>query len=170
MVHSTGALAWEVGDQIVIASSSNNYAEEDVRTITGVNVQGSETVLALNAPTTYRHYGFVEYYKNGELSIDLRAEVALLNRSIKIQGTQDTDSSFGNRAKIRNHFGEESGYRCACDVHEGSGTISIDSVQFDKMGQTGTLGRYPVHWHVAAAIGPAIVCGTRASRIRTIVA
>jgi hypothetical protein len=145
-----GSNAWQVGDQIVIASSSANYAEEDVRTITGVDVQGSETVLTLNSPTTHRHYGFIEYYKDGQESIDLRAEVALLSRSITIQGTQDTDSRFGNRAR----YGTTSGMNLGIGAHAmfmpGSGTITIDSVQFDKMGQTGQVGRYPIHWHLGA--------------------
>jgi len=143
-----GSLGWEVGDQIVIASSSYDYADEDVRTITGVSVQGNETVLALNSPTSHRHYGNIEYYKNGERSIDLRAEVALLNRSIIVQGTQDTDSNFGNRARYGTTSGRNLGIGGHAMFMPGSGTITIDSVQFDKMGQTGQLGRYPIHWHL----------------------
>ncbi|KAA1259866.1 G8 domain protein [Rubripirellula obstinata] len=143
-----GSQAWEVGDQIVIASSSYDYTEQDVRTITGVSVQGSETVLTLNSPTSHRHYGNIEYYKDGELSIDLRAEVALLNRSIIVQGTQDTDSNFGNRARYGTTSGRNLGVGAHAMFMPGSGTITIDSVQFDKMGQTGILGRYPVHWHL----------------------
>ena len=144
----TGSQAWEVGDQIVIASSTYDYADQDVRTITGVSVQGSETVLTLNSPTTHRHYGFVEEYKNGELSIDLRAEVALLSRTIKIEGTQDTDGFFGNRSKYGTGSGKNLGIGAHAMFMPGSGTITIDSVQFDKMGQTGKVGRYPIHWHL----------------------
>ncbi|WP_160148121.1 GEVED domain-containing protein [Rubripirellula obstinata] len=146
----TGSNAWEVGDEIVIASSSYDYSEEDARTITAVNVQGSETVLTLNQPLSYRHYGQIETYKNGQESIDLRVEVALLNRSIVVQGTQDTDSRFGNRARYGTTAGRNLGIGAHAMFMTGSGNITIDSVQFDKMGQTGQVGRYPIHWHLGA--------------------
>ncbi|MEM9185136.1 MAG: hypothetical protein AAGB00_01415, partial [Planctomycetota bacterium] len=33
-------------------------------------------------------------------------------------------------------------------IMPGSGQITLDSVNFDRLGQAGRLGRYPVHWHV----------------------
>ncbi|TWU28688.1 G8 domain-containing protein [Bythopirellula polymerisocia] len=147
--NSDGTLNWEVGDQIVIASSSNDYADEEVRTITGISVASNRTTLTLNSPLNHRHYGEIEYYRNGELSIDMRAEVALLNRSITIQGTQDTDSSFGNRANYGTGSGKNLGIGAHTMIMPGSGQITIEGTRFDKMGQTGKLGRYPVHWHVA---------------------
>ncbi|TWU60317.1 G8 domain protein [Rubripirellula tenax] len=147
----SGSRAWEVGDEIVIASSSYDYADEDVRTITAVSsASGNRTVLTLNEPLSYRHYGAIESYKDGELSIDMRAEVALLNRSIRIQGTQDTDSNFGNRARYGTTSGRNLGIGAHAMFMPNSGLIAIDSVQFDKMGQTGIVGRYPIHWHLGA--------------------
>ena len=29
-----------------------------------------------------------------------------------------------------------------------AGQVTIDNVQFDRMGQTSRLGRYPIHWHL----------------------
>lgn len=148
---SDGELSWEVGDEIVIASSSYDYSDEEVRTITAVNNTGTTTVLTLDAALDHRHYGEIETYGNDRRTwdIDLRAEVALLSRSITIQGTQDTDVSFGDRA----NYGSESGQNLGVGAHAmfmaGSGQITIDGARFDKMGQTGTLGRYPIHWHVA---------------------
>jgi hypothetical protein len=148
---SDGVLDWEVGDEIVIASSSYDYTDEEVRTINGVSVQGDQTVLTLNAPLAHRHYGQIESYSNPSrtFDIDLRAEVALLNRSITIQGTQDTDNSFGDRANYGTGAGENVGIGAHTMVMSGSGQITVDGVRFDKMGQTGRLGRYPMHWHVA---------------------
>lgn len=148
---SDGQLNWEVGDTIVIASSSYDYSEEEVRTITNVNNTGSQTVLTLDAALDHRHYGEIETYGNGTRTwdIDLRAEVALLNRSITIQGTQDTDNSFGDRAQFGTGPGQNEGVGAHAMFMNGSGQITIDSVRFDKMGQTATLGRYPIHWHVA---------------------
>ncbi|MEM1013683.1 MAG: carbohydrate-binding protein, partial [Planctomycetota bacterium] len=75
---SDGSLNWEVGDQIVIASSTRDYDDQDVRTITAITpLSGDRTRLTLNANLSHRHYGEIETYDNGTRSIDLRAEVAL---------------------------------------------------------------------------------------------
>lgn len=99
---SDGLVNWEVGDEIVIASSNHDYRDEDVRTIVNVTTRGDEVELTLNSPLTHRHYGEIETYANGSESIDLRAEVALLNRNIVIKGleSQDTDNQFGDRANL----------------------------------------------------------------------
>ena len=146
---SDGALNWQVGDQIVVASSDYNYAHEDVRTITAITTQATTSVLTLSSALTYRHYGQIETYSNPSRSwdIDMRAEVALLSRRIKIQGTQDTDSFFGNRANYGTTAGKNLGIGGHVMMLNASGQITLDGVQFDKLGQTGTVGRYPVHFH-----------------------
>lgn len=148
---SDGELSWEVGDEIVIASSSYDYAEEEVRTVTAVNNTGTETILTLDAALNHRHYGEIETYGNGVRTwdIDLRAEVALLSRSITIQGTQDTDNEFGDRANYGSAAGQNLGLGAQTMVMPGSGQVTVDGVRIDKGGQTGRLGRYPMHWHEA---------------------
>ena len=102
-----GIVNWQVGDQIVIASSSYDYMEEDVRTITAIVDNGTGTsTLTLDEALDYRHYGEIEVYGETENAedgttasvetrdLDMRAEVALLSRNVKFQGTaeQDTDN------------------------------------------------------------------------------
>lgn len=214
-----GQVNWDIGDQIVIASSSREYREEEVRTITDIVDQGDETIrLTLNAPLAHRHYGEIETYGvaveadplpgdfnddgvvdavdyavwreslgapsesslsgNGDgangvdagdfslwsrnygataeepidarsWDIDMRAEVALLNRNVRIQGlaSQDTDNAFGDRARF--NAGLSDGFGAHTMIMATAGQVTIDGVQFDRMGQTGRLGRYPVHWHIA---------------------
>lgn len=149
---SDGALNWEVGDQIVIASSSRDYAHEEVRTITAITDLGnSNTQLILNKPLEYRHFGERETYgPNGDKrTIEMRAEVAILNRNIKIQGmaSQDTDINFGDRARFA--AGMAQGVGGNIMVMGSAGRVVLDSVQLNGMGQTGRLGRYPMHWHIA---------------------
>ena len=97
-----GTLNWEVGDKIVIAGN-NHHRQEEVRTITAVNDTGTETILTLDSPLENRHFGEIETYGNGTRTwdIDMRAEVALLSRNVKIKGTnaQDTDIDFDDRAR-----------------------------------------------------------------------
>ncbi|QDT67143.1 G8 domain protein [Planctomycetes bacterium MalM25] len=208
-----GIVDWEVGDQIVIASSSRDYRDEEVRTITAATYQSDQTVLlTLDAPLGERHYGEIETYTrdgvrgdfNGDgvvnaidytlwrdhvgadtenkingagdgqngidaadhgvwadhfggaagpdtrtWDVDMRAEVALLNRNVRIEGlaSQDTDNAFGDRARF--NAGLSDGFGAHTMIMGSAGQITIDSVQFDRMGQTGRLGRYPIHWHLA---------------------
>ncbi len=208
-----GSVNWEVGDQIVIASSSREYDEEEVRTITDLVHQDDATVLiTLDAPLAYRHYGEIERYTrdgvrgdfNGDgivnaadytvwrdhlgaetdnplgglgdgvpgvgagdhdawrdnygatagpdfrtWEVDMRAEVALLSRNVRFEGlaSQDTDNQFGDRARF--NAGIADGFGAHTMIMPTAGQITIDSVQFDRMGQTARQGRYPVHWHIA---------------------
>ncbi len=208
-----GSLNWEVGDQIVIASSTDDYRDEDVRFITAISDQGDGTsLITLNTPLNNRHYGEIESYGDpvslpgdfnldnivdaadftiwqdnlgasdesalngngdgfggvdfadygvwrnnfgetgqggGELQIDLRAEVAVLNRNVKIQGlaSHDTDNQFGDRNRFNAGVGD--GFGGHTMIMASAGQITVDSVQFDRMGQTSRLGRYPIHWHIA---------------------
>jgi len=162
-----GELNWELNDQIVIASSSYDYTEEEVRIITGIVNNGETTTLTLDRPLEHRHYGETEAYENYE--IDLRAEVALLNRNIKIQGleTQDTDVAFGDRdlaieeSRTRPTGLSDAEWESLPENHIANGVgghlmfmgtsgdnIVVDGVQLDRLGQTGTKGRYPIHWHL----------------------
>ena len=166
-----GVLNWEVGDEIVIASSSLDYREEDVRSIVSVNDNGNGTsTIVLDSPLSHRHFGESEAYSNASRSweIDMRAEVGLLRRNVRIQGTaaQDTDDTFGDRANATyvntqrpdfvvggttNEVVQDvtNGVGAHTMIMAGSGQITVDGVQLDLMGQAGRIGRYPIHWHVA---------------------
>jgi hypothetical protein len=147
-----GEVNWEVGDQIVIASSTQDYSDEEVRTITNiVCMANGDVVITLDEALNNRHYGEIETYSNDTRSwdIDMRAEVALLTRNVKIQGlaSQDTDNSFGDRARFDAGTGD--GFGAHTMIMPTAGQITVDNVQFDRMGQTARLGRYPIHWHLA---------------------
>lgn len=150
---SDGQLNWEVGDQLVIASSTRDYSDQEVRTITALTDLGNGTTrLTLDSVLSNRHYGEIETYDNGTRSIDLRAEVALLSRNVRIQGlaSQDTDSNWGDRALFNTgSTGDHRGISGHIMIMSTAGQISVEGVQLDRMGQTGTLGRYPIHWHLA---------------------
>ncbi|MEN1677981.1 MAG: G8 domain-containing protein [Planctomycetota bacterium] len=208
-----GSVNWEVGDQIVIASSSTDYRDEEVRTITAIADRGDGTLLiTLDAALAHRHYGEIERYTrdgvpgdfnsdgvvdaadytvlrdnlgaatenkiagsgdgvNGITTddfqvwrdnfgatagpdfrtweVDMRAEVAILSRNVKFQGlaAEDTDNAFGDRARF--NAGQSDGFGAHTMIMPSAGSVIIDSVQFDRMGQTARQGRYPIHWHIA---------------------
>ncbi|MBU2869920.1 G8 domain-containing protein, partial [Colwellia sp. E2M01] len=153
---SDGALNWQVGDQIVIASSSRNYSHEEVRIISAIDDLGDgNSEIEFNESLNYRHYGEQETYGSADntRTIEMRAEVALLNRNVKIQGlaSQDTDTNFGNRENFNVGVieGDGAGVGGNIMIMGTAGQITLDSVQLNGMGQTGRLGRYPFHWHLA---------------------
>ncbi|NOZ38741.1 MAG: LEPR-XLL domain-containing protein [Planctomycetes bacterium] len=126
-------VTWDIGDEIVIASTTFDMNEAETRTIT--NVVG-QTVF-LDAPLTYTHYGELQNYDNGKgtvYELDERAEVGLLSRSIKIQGDADsTTDGIGGHLMFM----------------PSSGAIQIDGAELYHMGQKSRVARYPVHWHLA---------------------
>ena len=121
---------WEVGDEIVIASTDFDGRQAEKRTITAIN----GNVLMLDSPLIYMHWGKEQIYNNGtrDIVLDERAEVGLLTRNLKIQG--DSSSEL-------NGFGG----------HIMSMTNSISNasnIELYRMGQKSKVGRYPWHWHL----------------------
>ena len=128
-------VTWDVGDEIVIASTSSSMNHTETRVITSVSPD--QKTFGLDSLLLWQHYGELQYYDNGKGTIyelDERAEVGLLSRNIKIQG--DADSAVDG---IGGHL----------MFMASSGPVAIDGVELYHMGQKGLLGRYPVHWHLA---------------------
>lgn len=123
---------WEVGDEIVIASTDFDPHQAETRTLTSV---GSNSV-AFSGGLQNMHYGKLQYYDGGNEILDERAEVGLLTRNIRIEGDMPAGS-----AGIGGH----------CMFHGGS-TVHFSGVELYLMGQRGSLGRYPFHWHNAGNV------------------
>ncbi|MEO1539724.1 MAG: G8 domain-containing protein [Pseudomonadota bacterium] len=134
------AFGWEVGDRIAIASTDFDPDQAEELTITGVSDDG--LTITFEPPLDYMHYGEVDRYDDpdGDVhQLDMRAEVALLSRNVKIQGDVDydpdvplseQDDQFGGHTMVMN-----------------DAEMYVSGTEFAYMGQAGTLGRYPVHWH-----------------------
>jgi hypothetical protein len=122
---TVAATGWQAGDRLVIASSSYDpYAVDEVNII---SVDGNEIVL--DRPLRSAHNGELQDIAGYE--VDERAEVALLNRNIVIQGP-----SYAHRRQAGVHT----------VIMEG-GEARISGVEFRNAGQLGGAGRYPLHWH-----------------------
>lgn len=81
------AVDWEVGDEIIIASSDWNHLHAERRTITAI----SGTTITLNEDLKYTHYSASETYTytdssgaSANESIDMYTEVGLLSRNVVI--------------------------------------------------------------------------------------
>ncbi|MGA0805562.1 MAG: G8 domain-containing protein [Pseudohongiellaceae bacterium] len=121
------ASQWQVGDQIVLASTDYDPRQAEVRSIAAIN----GNTLALDAPLQYMHYGEITY------EVDERGEVGLLTRNIKVQASEDAAETY---------FG---GHIMAMVTSK----LYIDGVELNRMGQHMELARYPIHWHLVGAAG-----------------
>ena len=127
---------WKVGDEILIAPSRLSWSEGEKKTITAI----TNGEITLNSNLAYPHIGEVKTYTrpDGKSWIgDMRAEVGLLSKSIKIQGDA---SSVANK-----HGGH-------IMMHSG-GIAHVEHIELYRMGQVGKLGRYPFHWHLVQEKG-----------------
>ncbi len=123
------AVDWEVGDEIVIASTDFDPHEAEKRMITAISAD--QKTISLDCPLAYKHWGTLQTFDDDTRILDERAEVGLLTRNLKIQGNEASeDNRFGGHMMIMN-----------------TAVVHVSGIQLYRMGQFGVLGRYPFHWH-----------------------
>eukprot|EP00775_Hariotina_reticulata_P007195 gene7195-7409_t len=138
-----GQLNWQPGFTVVIASSSFDARDVDMAIITAVQPLpgGTTTRLLLSSPLQYTHLGVVRRYPGDPRQhvLDMRAEVAVLNRNIVIQGDPSTaDSMFGGH--VLSTWSKRPGLPRP--------TMQLSNVELRQMGQAYQMGRYPIHFHM----------------------
>jgi len=116
------ASQWQVGDEIVLASTDYDPRQAEVRSISAI----SGNTITLDQPLQYMHFGKITF------EVDQRGEVGLLSRNIKVQASEDAAESY---------FG---GHIMAMVTSK----MYIDGVELNRMGQNLELARYPIHWHL----------------------
>lgn len=122
---------WKVGDEILIAPSRLNWNEGEKKSITAI----SNGQITLNSNLTYPHIGALKSYASPDGKSwegDMRAEVGLLSKSIKIQG---------DASSVTNQYGGH------IMMHVG-GVAHVENIELYRMGQKAIMGRYPFHWHL----------------------
>ena len=118
---------WQVGDEIVLASTDYNPRQAETRHITAI----SGNTITLDQPLAYMHFGEITY------GVDERGEVGLLTRNIKVQASEDAAESY---------FG---GHIMAMVTSK----MYVEGVELNRMGQHMELARYPIHWHLVGEGG-----------------
>ena len=153
---------WRVGDSIVVVNSDfydlvgPNDDMNERREIVSIERLDDEEdggfVLArigLDRPLKTSHYGgsgpdtIGSVGGDGGRVVDMRSEVALISRNIRIRGAdpalEGSDNTFGGHVAM----------------HPGATTMALEYVEIGPfMGQAGRLGRYPVHFHRVKKVGP----------------
>lgn len=144
------AIEWRPGDEIVIAPTDFYGVSESQQYEISV-INGND--LTLSSPVADFHWGLMQYATSSGMSLvndgsvtapaktgftplelDERAEVGNLSRNIIIQGEDD-------------NLWQNEGFGAHVMIMDLASVIHIDGVEFNRVGQAGLLGRYPMHWH-----------------------
>lgn len=138
---------WVVGDLILVTSSRLAWNEAETRAITQVSPDMKTVSFATGL--TYLHNGSTTTRTRStdgkSWTADLRAEVGLLSRNVKIQGDAESETAgFGGHIMVMN-----GGIGCCVTT----GRAFIQGVELYRMGQKSIVGRYPMHWHMCAEGG-----------------
>jgi len=116
------ASGWQIGDEIVLASTDYNPRQAERRHIR--RIRGNR--ITLDEPLKYMHFGEITY------GVDERGEVGMLTRNIKVQASDSAeDSYFGG------HIMAMAGSH-----------MTVSGIELYRMGQHLELARYPIHWHI----------------------
>ncbi|KAG9339164.1 hypothetical protein JZ751_024022 [Albula glossodonta] len=163
------SVTWNVGDEIVIASTGHRHSqrENEARRIAAVSADGR--TLTLTEPLTYTHLGVSVTLPDGTV-FEGRAEVGLLTRNVVVRGSNNLEwndrieacpdgfntGEFATQTCFQGRFGEEIGsdHFGGCIMFhaprpsENLAVGRVEHVEIFHAGQAFRLGRYPIHWHL----------------------
>jgi hypothetical protein len=141
---------WRAGDTIAVGPSDFYGTAATERLVLASAASGSR--LSTQAPLGAARWGRLQYVTSAGMSLnpepgysppvapaptvlDERAPVANLSRNIVIQGSDDS-------------YWRSSGFGAHVMVMDLRSKVVVDGVEMRRMGQAGSLGRYPFHWHL----------------------
>lgn len=156
---------WNVGDSIVIASTGGIDTVDQNEEVKIVEKNGN--TVTIEPPLRHRHLGVVKEYSGK--TIDMRAEVGLLTRNVKVSGNQLSswlthhepcpierkDDMDEIQTCFLGKFGEETASdEFGAQMHFGPGTkhVRLSNVEVFNAGQAFELGRYPIHFHMVGNV------------------
>ncbi len=154
---------WPVGGEIVIASTGGIDTVDENEMFTIAKIDNNSNMIKLDRPVEHRHLGVTSEW--GGKTLDMRGEVGLLSRNVRISGNMDSswaqeiqaceikeeDSMFQIQTCFQGRFGEEVGSdEFGSTLHFGPSTrqVRMSNVEVFNAGQAFELGRYPVHFHL----------------------
>ena len=170
---------WGIGSEIVVATTSKSLRENEVLNITGISSDGMR--IYFTPSLKYKHISIVQNIE-GHI-IETRAEVGLLTRNVKIQGSRHDEwdgiieacpkefdpDQFAQQTCFDGAFGEERGsdqFGVQIMVHshkeghdKGLAVAHFDHIEVTHAGQAFRLGRYPIHFHMEGDVHGSYVVG-----------
>ncbi|XP_045210443.2 fibrocystin-L-like isoform X2 [Mercenaria mercenaria] len=170
---------WNVGDEIVIASTGHKHSQSENEKKTISNKSSDNRTLTLDSALDHKHWGTQETVDGTVL--EFRAEVGLLTHNVVVRGDRDAQwddkieaceegfdtGEFATQTCFLGRFGDEIGssqfgamilvHAPVYDTHEAQARISYTEITF--AGQAFRLGRYPVHFHLNGDMSTSYVRG-----------
>ncbi|MGH7815740.1 MAG: hypothetical protein ACREQI_17265 [Candidatus Binataceae bacterium] len=168
--------SWEAGDDIVVTSTDYMPGHSEQLRIASVSYDSgtNRTLITLDtangAAVQWTHNGSQYDLTNVSTpdgavnvqtklslnigSVDTRAAVALLSRSIVIQSGGNTiNIAAQDGSGINQPFPVSAGYFGGDTIFRaGFQAAEMQGVEFHQLGQGGEIGHYPVHFHLARAV------------------
>ncbi len=140
------AVTWQPGDKIALSATTQEFTQYDESTVSSVSADGKTVTLA--APLMFTHHSVVTTLTSGaeSRSVEERGDVGLLTKNIKLTSAADQVAKY-NFALASSRTTPADGFGGHTMVLAGS-IMKVNNVEFAYMGQTGVLGRYPLHWHL----------------------
>ncbi|XP_051826954.1 fibrocystin-L [Antechinus flavipes] len=163
------AVTWNVGDEIVIATTGHRHSQKENEKKTIASISDDGMSIKLTSSLKYTHLGKTITLPDGTL-FEARAEVGVLTRNILVRGSNNVEwndkipacpdgfdtGEFATQTCLQGKFGEEIGSDqfggCimfhAPEPSADLVTGRIEYVEVFHAGQAFRLGRYPIHWHL----------------------
>ena len=133
---------WKKGESIVLATTSYSLDESETAVIDHVD-SISPNIIYLTQPLKYSHYAKTESY--GSDTIEIRGEVGLLSRNIKIRGSDEG-------------LTEQHGVHIMLFSPGDESVIGrVENLELFNAGQAFTLGRYPLHFHMIGSVSSSYI-------------
>ncbi|XP_048254094.1 fibrocystin-L-like [Haliotis rufescens] len=170
---------WEVGDQIVIATTGGHHSQKESEIRSIVTIAADNVTLTLDSALTYTHIGITRTFSG--VDVDFRAEVGLLTHNVVVRGSRDIQwdekieacpagfdtGEFATQTCFQGRFGDEMGsdeFGSSIMIHaprkdEDLAKARISHIEVTHAGQAFRLGRYPIHFHLNGDMSSSYVRG-----------
>ena len=146
--------SWPPNGLVAIASTDFDYRQAEVHVIESIaTTLSSSDTLVLHDTLDFEHHGET-YGQDSGLTIEERAEVALLNRTVQIVSDERAGASGpAGHVEIR---------RAGV-----APTVAISGVLFHELGRFKEMGKYPLHFHMAQDLSGQASSSTASSTATT---
>lgn len=143
-----GAVNWQAGDVVIVASTTFDPAWAEDRTVasTAPGATPGTTDVKVTEPLQHRHFSGVE--SHGTRSMEMAAEVAVVSHNVVIQGSDDAGDDIGGQLIVAEYTRDV--WDCTSPpcvpgfVQDLEGNAQVHNVEIRKMGQFGRDGRSAV--------------------------
>ncbi|KAI8520654.1 Fibrocystin-L [Branchiostoma belcheri] len=166
----TQSVNWEVGDQIVLATTGHRHTQRqnEVRTIASVSDDGR--TLTITEGLQYRHISAVTTFADAGVTLETRCEVGLLTHNVVVRGSNNAEwnddiaacpagfntGEFATQTCFQGRFGDEVGtdeFGSQIMLHgkemdKGLVVGRLSHIEVTHAGQAYRHGRYAIHFHL----------------------